>query len=259
MVGSSVGSSGLVGLDVLFELLYCWGCLFVERVVISEAIGRGSPTPRVDAGVALLTVWVLSVLHQGGVVLRGLEGNPLSVSFERVSRPRGVTVEFRGDGRLWIWLCLVILFGLAEPNEARGGSRSDDEQRQVALPITSILVSPVDGVCAEGSILDGGVRGSYTWEAVKICSAVALWEILKTVRRRMLKPKKSALSQTSGDNFVPLPLPGGVPNRPEILFCLWKSGFEISVESYPAEVQDQFHAHVGGYLMCQSRDEELSD
>ena len=245
----------VVGVGCLCWLIWS----FLKGVVILEAIGRGSPAPRVDAGVALLTVWVLSVLHRGGVVLRRLKGDPLSVSFERGSRPRGATVELRGDGRLWIWLCLVILFGLAEPNEARGGSRLDDEQGQVAVSITSVLVSPVDGVCAEGSTLEGSFKGGYAWEAVKICSAVALWEILKTVRRRMLKPKKSALSQTSGDNFVPLPLPGGVPNRPEILFCLWKSGFEISVESYPVEVQDQFHAQVGGYLMCQDRDEELSD
>ena len=106
---------------------------------------------------------------------------------------------------------------------------SDDGQGQVVLPTTSILVSPAEGVCARGRVLEDEI----SWEAVKICSGVALWEILKKVHRSLAKLKKSAFSQTSGENFVPLPLPGGVPNRPEILFCLLKSGFEISAESYP--------------------------
>ena len=79
------------------------------------------------------------------------------------------------------------------------------------------------------------------------------------MRSRSRKQKKSASSQTSCTDYVQLPLPNGVPNRPEILFCLWKSGYSISVEPYPEEVQEQFHAYVGGYLVNQDRDEELSD
>ena len=89
--------------------------------------------------------------------------------------------------------------------------------------------------------------------------ALPFGEILKQVRRKMRRQKKSASSQTSCTDYVQLPLPDGVPNRPDILLCLWKSGYTILVEPYPEEVQDQFHAYVGGYLVNQDRDEGLSD
>ena len=142
MFFSSCFVLGFVGLS-----WFLWS--FVEEFAISGSFGKGSQTQRVDVRAAWLTVWVLSVLHRGGVMLRGLEWNPRSVSFGQASRPRGVTIELPGCSRLWIWLWLVILFGLAEPNEAKGGLKSDDGQRQVALPITSVLVSPAEGVCAE--------------------------------------------------------------------------------------------------------------
>ena len=59
------------------------------------------------------------------------------------------TVEL-GSWRMWFWLLLVILLGLAEPNKAR------EEQGQVVLAATSVLVLPAEDVCADSHVLKKG-------------------------------------------------------------------------------------------------------
>ena len=168
------------------------GCLCVGSVVLFRLLlglvwelltsGSGQAIVDLESGVlgqgrdlwtALAALWTLSALRRGGILLPGFQTAPFRVSFGHAARLQGSTVEL-SSLRLRIWLLLVILFGLAEPNEAR------EEQGQVVLAPTSVLVSPAEDVCARSRVLTEGQSRGIAREAVKICAGTALWGDPKT-------------------------------------------------------------------------------
>ena len=202
--------------------------------------------------------WMLSIGHRTWVLLRGLNTRPCRVHLSLSSALRQVTVPLGGNGWRWVWLFLVVLFGLVRLDGASEVQERDSVAGTIDGQETSNLVPYVESVCTAGQAVVERGRSVVT-ETVKICSIVALWEILKLVHRRVRKRTRTAMSQTSSMGIVPMPLAGGVPHRANILFSLWRAGYEVPIEPYPEEVQDCFHGYVGEFLRVAARDEDLSE
>ena len=263
----------LVGFCVLFCLLVRAVCVILEvGGVCSERHDRSgfeadareactvvSPLS-VDPGVRVLgTAWVLSGLHRIGILLRGFDINPYRVSFEATSFQGPAEILLRDESRRWLWLFLVILFGLIGSNEAYEVQRVAEDKGMGSGEPTLSLVPYVEHACAAGEIMVEKKEWASAWEAVKICSILVLWEILRRAHRAFFKKTKSALSQTQEAGIVPMPLCEGIPNRAGILFSFSKAGYEVPIEPYPEEVRSQFHSYVGEYLQRQALDEDSSD
>ena len=95
--------------------------------------------------------------------------------------------------------------------------------------------------------------GAEVWVSIavgfaKMLAAVVSWEIFRRCGCRKVKLQKSALVQTEDMGIVPMPLPDGVPNRPQILASLWEAGYRIHAESYPTEIQEEFFGLIGRRL-----------
>ena len=142
-------------------------------------------------------------------------------------------MSVEGSIRRWLWVLLVVLIGFAHPNEARVQEVEEDHMEVVVRVGTpSVLVSPADDACVLGQGPVDDAVWQYFSGIVKICLIVSLWEILRWVRRlagnRRPVQRKTASSQTRGEDVIFLPLAEGIPNRAEILFSLWQAGYQIS-------------------------------
>ena len=153
----------------------------------------------------------------------------------------------------------MILFGLIRSNEAYEVQRVVEDTGIGQGEPTSSLVPYVEHACAASEIMVEKKEWTSVWEAVKICSIIVLWEILRRAHRALFKKTKSVHSQTQEAGIVPMPLSAGIPNRARILFSFWKAGYEVPIEPYPEEVQSQFHSYVGEYLRRRALDEDSSD
>ena len=201
-------------------------------------------------------LWILSVLHRLGVILRGVLDDPEQVHSEIDWPPWMATIHLERSIRRWLWIVMIVLIGFAHPNEA---AVHEVEDTYLAVGLrdhrTSALVPVSENVCAVGQDPVDAGDGSWYREALKACGLIGSWEILKWVRRRRNKPQKTAASQTMEGGYVPLPLPEGIPHQAEVLFSLWRA----TAEPYSEAVQSRFHGYLGNYLRAQARDEELSD
>ena len=263
-----VSSCFLVGFFVLFRLLLVlvWsvgrmgflGEAEVNRQEVDFPFDwfRGADGP----GVAVGVVWLVSILHRLGVTLYGLRGDPWRVCLLIGQPPTVEEISLEGRVRRWLWIVLIVLIGFSHPNEARV---YDGEEYSTEVDLrddtTSISVSSADDVCASGRGPVDEAIGRSLAEVGKVLLIILAWEILKRVRKSRSTNCKTVSSQTLEEGYIPLPLPEGVPNRAEILFSLWRAGFNITAELYPEEVQSRFYEYLGDYLRTQSRDEEVSE
>ena len=79
-----------------------------------------------------------------------------------------------------------------------------------------------------------GCDGSVLWEVVKMIVLIWIWETGRCCirgRSPIRNHGREVATQTSGLNVVPLPLKKGVPNRGDILFALWKAGYQVDVDA----------------------------
>ena len=95
--------------------------------------------------------------------------------------------------------------------------------------------------------------GSVLWEVVKMIVLIWIWETGRCCirgRSPIRNHGQEVATQTSGLNVVPLPLKKGVPNRSDILFALWKAGYQVDVDApeYSEGVRSRFYSLMGGYL-----------
>ena len=202
------------------------------------------------ATVGLAVVWVLSMLYRVGWLLIGLRGFPLR--FEGCLPDFMVPVSVPCFGGWWLWLFLVVLFSLVHSSGAYpiGDFGQVDVYQGAGLCVASALGS------SEGPA-DDGYGGLYL--GVLVVVVVTVWETFKRVMCQRRLRFTTAESQTDIMAQVPLPLEPGVPNRAQILYCLWRAGYHINVDPYPLGVQDDFHRYVGSYLRRQAVDEDSSD
>ena len=202
----------------------------------------------------LLVLWTLSVLHRLGVVCLGVRKFPWRVEVWLPSETGLVVLRWPFDVVRGIWLLMVVLFGLCSPVEAEEMVAEDgqSEGRQLALGgLQEVCARPQPGRPVEEET-------SYVLAVVKLAAVISVWEILKKVACRR-KNLETAASQTDDSTVVPLLLKDGVPQRAQILYCLWKAGYTVDVEEYPQHIQEDFHRYVGCYWRRRSVDEWSSD
>ena len=204
--------------------------------------------------------WLLSTLHRLGVILQGGLGVQDHVYIEIDHPPWIATIPLGMSPERWGWVVLVILLGFAHPNEAVvQGEELAGFEVVVRDPGSSILVPTSENVCVAGEGLVDEGYPRVLMEVLKMSCLISTWEILKWVRRRRVVQRRTAASQTMEGGCIPLPLPEGIPNQAEVMFSLWRAGFNITAEPYSEAVQSRFYDYVGGYLRDQHRDEGLSD
>ena len=215
----------------------------------------------------LMVGWFWSVIYRGLVCLNRLLREGL------VSLPRcmgldcGVQQLGQSLARSWqnqvqaqtqpseqfvLVLFLILLFGLADPSEARPVPLRDTSTYEES-PETAIIVRP-DTICTAssppiaekgyGGMVVGAAREAFRWTMRRMCHR---------------KSFKTAESQTEAHAVLELPLTDEVPDRARILFSLWRAGFSVDFESYPVEIQDEYHGYVGAYLLRQARNETDSE
>ena len=193
--------------------------------------------------------WFLSAVHRVGIVLLGLVRNPSCVLLELPGFSIPAVVPYLGSPRWVVWIMLIVLFGLAHPAESQnvGFVRLpfEEDTRTQVIEVTRQL--EYDDCPAPNALADEKDDRSVVLIVFAVAT-ISVWETFKWVLRQGRAGRKTAESQTEGMNIVPLPLASGVPFRSKILFSLWRAGYSIDMEPYPATVQEEFHSMVGAYL-----------
>ena len=202
----------------------------------------------------LLALWTLSVLHRLGVLCLGVRRFPWRVEIWLPNETGLVVLRWPFDVVRGLWLLMVILFGLCSPVEAEVMVVEDvqpDGKQLVLGGLREVCARPQPGRPVDEET-------SYELAVVKLAAVISVWEILKKVacRRTILE---TAASQTDDSTVVPLPLKDGVPQRAQILYCLWKAVYTVDVEEYPQHIQENFYRYVGCYWRRRSVDEWSSD
>ena len=211
-----------------------------------------------DLGVWLfLFAWLTSCWHQLGAMLEGLD---VSWEFVLVSIPgysRPVSISCL-EGRWVLWLLMVLLLGFCGPTEAYVGGDGQRDQGQVQVWQAGLMAVQELQVCSEPEVPEDD-RVEWFQETFKAVCVVATWEFLKRMMCRRRRQKETVGSQTSSTRMVPLPLEAGVPHRAQILFCLWRAGYEVEVQDYPENIQEEYFSFQGNFLRRQAVGEEFSD
>ena len=223
----------------------------------------------------LLVVWSWSVVYRGLVCLNsllreGLFGMPYCLGLHcgvqklgqslTMSWQNQVQAQAQPSAQFILLLVLILLFGLADPFEARLVPIIDISTYEES-PGTAIIVRP-DTICTAAS-QPIAEKGYGVWWLVLLgyVTVVVSWEAFRWTMRKMCHRKsfKTAESQTEAHAVLELPLSDDVPDRARILFSLWRAGFSVDFESYPVEIQDEYHGYVGAYLLRQARNETDSE
>ena len=228
---------------------------FVE---LSPTAVQAQPSGLEHIGVQVgLFVWLASCWHRLGGILMGMDASWESVV---VWIPGCACPLYVPSVRApWVvWLMLVVLFGLSGFAEARSSGSLDEGSGQVQVSKAGKVESDEGGVCLEKGASENESVG-WLLEVTKLLFAIICWETLKRVMCRKRRRVETVGSQTEGAFCVPLPLEPGVPNRAQILFCLWRAGYSIDVQGYPEDVQEDYFGLLGAYLNRQSQDEDSSD
>ena len=205
----------------------------------------------------LATAWVFLALHRLGIVLGGIRRCPPEICLEIPGVNEPARISYPLTWRMYLWLMLVILLGLAHPAEARhqGEAGQDDQLVGEAHFSREVAIYREEKCLAGVSPVEECV--GWIWMSMCGVAIIALWETLKKCWCR--RQSRTAEVQTAGMNIVPMPLAQGVPHRAQILFNLWKSGYEISVEEYPVDVQERYFGYLGDYLRGQAVEGDSSE
>ena len=205
---------------------------------------------------AVVAVWFLGLSYRMGYLLAGSYVRPPRLVLCLPGAPGLTEIPLDGSVGWAVWIFMVVIFGLCHPAEAYSS-------HEHALSVDFVDSS---GQCPELGLTSGigcfGVEdyGATGWVLAWLIQAVAvvfLWEAFKFVCR-LGRSFKTAESQTEMVDQFPLPLPDGVPNRAQILYCLWRAGYTTSIEQYPPEVQEEYFGLLGSWLQRARDDEESS-
>ena len=229
-------------------------CFTVDRS------GIGQPEEGTIAGwltSMVVLVGFASFWHRFGVLWGGVSCNHAEVSLwlPGVHVPAVVPL---GDSRWVFWLWCVLVFGLCGFGEGNLEARSEEVDLREDVPVVPASVVTVGARDICWSHEGPGDDMSWIVWIVMCVVVVTVWETLKRVVCQRHRTCETVGSQTSTE-IVPLPLDPGVPNRSQILYCLWRSGYQVDVEVYPRDIQEDFHRYVGSYLRRQAVDEDESD
>ena len=247
----------LVGIGTTVQgLLQVFGWVF-DMVEVSEAtsvaMGQCSKEDPISVqydldciGGCLAALWTLAALYRLGWILVGLRSYPLR--FEGFLPDFMTPVSVPCCRGWWLWLFLVVLFSLVHSSGAQFSEGTGQVQVHHEAKACPTYVGRGHGDFGSESY------GGIFW----VLQAVALifsWETFKRVMCQRRLHFTNAPSQTATMAQVPLPLEPGVPN----LYCLWRAGYQVSLEPYPQSVQDDYHRYVGSYWRRQAVDEDSSD
>ena len=241
--------------------------------------------------------WILLACHASmlyravrfvlGLLWGGLRAIPEAIGFDQGSVLRGPP-EQGFSRRFMVWVILIMVLGMASPSAATAVSdlasssaASNPYEEPSNLPVlwdTSNNYDVIDpnpiclssiGVWSPSYVFPdpmasedtAWVQGWWWLGGPWVISTILVWEFLKwavcrTVCRRT---KRAAESQTEAELAIVHPIPEGVPNRANILYCLWRAGLSCDVQLYPEEVQDEFFGFVGSYQVGVYRDEDSSE
>ena len=208
-------------------------------------------------GAWLVTAWVFLSLHRVGALIAGSLRDPPGLVVEVPGIEGFVYFPVPQRVELWIWIVLLVILGMGHP--ASAASILDSETSLVVFQVGRREEGQQEGFCqAMGNPVE---EGSTLWGSVfAIALIIALWDTLKKGRCLWRSRTTRTIGiQTTGMDYVPLPLEAGMPHRARILYCMWRSGYLFSMEQYPSSVQEEYYGYVGGYLRRQSEGEQSSD
>ena len=197
-----------------------------------------------------VVAWVASGWHRLGVIVSGFDAqrDALVVFVPGTIRPAWVPCS---DLRWYVWVFLVVVFGLCSSGEAV----------EVQAEDSGALVDYHFGMCWE-RYAPGENRMGSGLQVPEMLTVIVIWETCKWMVCRMCRSRRSistAGSQTTNANLVFLPLEPGMPNRAPILFSLWQAGHEVDLEEYPLEIQEEYCSYLGSHLRRRAMDEGDSD